>query len=141
MKRYPAFAHVGLTGRNPAALEAFYTKYFGFRRVRVLPVGQNPIVFLKNSGGMYLEIFTAEVESPVPPPEADGPRFPGLRHLAFQVDDVDAALKEMGEDARISLGPMSLDAFSPGWRAVWIRDPEGNIIEISQGYRDDEKAG
>lgn len=107
----------------------------------MLPVGQNPIVFLKNSGGMYLEIFTAEVESPVPPPEADGPRFPGLRHLAFQVDDVDAALKEMGEDARISLGPLSLDAFAPGWRVVWVRDPEGNIVEISQGYRDDEKAG
>ena len=141
MKRNPAFAHVGLTGRNPAALEAFYTKYFGFKRARVLPVGQNPIVFMKNPGGMYLEIFTAEVESPVPPPEADGPRFPGLRHLAFQVDDVDAALKEMGEDARISLGPLSLDAFAPGWRVVWVRDPEGNIVEISQGYRDDEKAG
>lgn len=141
MSRYPVFAHVGLTGRNPAALEEFYTKYFGFRRARVLPAGHCLIVFLKNLDGMYLEIFAAEENRPGPPPENDGPRYPGLRHLAFHVDDLDAVLKAMGEDAVVTLGPLSLDEFAPGWKVVWVRDPEGNIVEISQGYRDEEMTG
>jgi glyoxylase I family protein len=138
IKHFPAFAHVGITAKNPAALEAFYTKYFGFRRARVLTGGKNPIVFLKNPEGVYLELFAAEDESPIPPPEANGYRFPGLRHMAFQVDDVDAVLEEMAGDAVISLGPLALDKYAPGWRVVWVKDPEGNIVEIGQGYRDEE---
>ena len=43
----------------------------------------------------------------------------------------------MGTDAVITLGPMSFDAFIPGWRTVWVKDPDGNIVEISQGYVDE----
>ena len=28
--------------------------------------------------------------------------------------------------------------FIPGWRTVWLADPEGNIVEVSQGYTDQE---
>jgi glyoxylase I family protein len=87
---------------------------------------------------MYIEIFQAEGEAPVPPASGDGPHYPGWRHLAFQVDDVDAKIAEMGDDARITRGPLSFDAFIPGWRTVWMTDPEGNIVEISQGYVDQE---
>ncbi len=44
----------------------------------------------------------------------------------------------MGSDATVTLGPLSFDAFIPGWRSAWLADPEGNIIEISQGYADQE---
>jgi glyoxylase I family protein len=54
------------------------------------------------------------------------------------VDNVEAKLAEMGEDARITLGPLDFDAFIPGWRTVWVADPDGNIVEISQGYVDQE---
>jgi len=50
---------------------------------------------------------------------------------------VDAKLAEMGDAARITLGPFDFDAFIPGWRTVWVADPEGNIVEITQGYVDD----
>jgi glyoxylase I family protein len=33
---------------------------------------------------------------------------------------------------------MDFDAFIPGWRTVWVADPDGRIIEISQGYRDQD---
>ncbi len=61
-----------------------------------------------------------------------------MRHIAFKVDNVDAKLAAMGDDARITLGPFSFDDFIPGWRTVWVSDPEGNIVEISQGYVDQE---
>jgi len=61
-----------------------------------------------------------------------------VRHIAFQVDDVDAKIRDMGSDAHITLGPLDFDAFIPGWRTVWLSDPAGNIVEVSQGYTDQE---
>jgi glyoxylase I family protein len=134
---FTTFSHVGVTCKDPIAIERFYTKYFGFKRARVVPLGDEQIVFIK-SGDYYLELFQAKEESLVPPSEQDGIPYPGLRHLAFEVEDVDAKLAEMGDDAKITLGPFDFDDFIPGWRAVWIADPESNIIEISQGYVDEE---
>ena len=74
----------------------------------------------------------------MPPPGGPGPEYAGWRHLAFKVDDIDAVLAELGPEARITAGPMSFDEFIPGWRAVWIADPDGNIVEIGQGYVDQE---
>jgi glyoxylase I family protein len=44
----------------------------------------------------------------------------------------------MGDDAIVTLGPLTFDAFIPGWKTAWVRDPSGMIVEISQGYRDQE---
>ncbi len=131
------FAHVAVTCKDPITVERFYTRYFGFKRARVLPLGDNQIVFVK-SGNVYLEIFQSEGEAPFPAPEKDGPQYPGLRHLAFKVDDIDTMLSQMGDDAKVTLGPLDFDDFIPGWRTVWVADPEGNIVEISQGYVDEE---
>jgi glyoxylase I family protein len=132
-----AFAHIGLTCQDPIKLEKFYTRYFGFRRARVVPLGETQIVFLK-SGDMYLELFQATEKSPVPTPEKDGPAWPGVRHLAFQVKSVDVKLAELGDDAKVTLGPFNFHDFIPGWRTAWIADPEGNIVEITQGFVDQD---
>jgi glyoxylase I family protein len=131
------FSHVAISSKDPIATEQFYTKHFGFRRARVIPLGEDQIVFLK-SGNVYLELFQAKEDAPVPAPKADGPGYPGWRHIAFQVDDVDAKLAAIGADAQVTFGPLSFDDFIPGWRTAWIADPDGNIVEISQGYTDQE---
>jgi glyoxylase I family protein len=134
-----ALHHIAIACANPQVIEQFYTQHFGFRRTRAIPVGDSAIVFLK-LGDCYLELFQATEPAPVPPPAKDGPWFPGWRHLAFKVDDVDATLTAMGDAARITLGPLSFDDVIPGWRTAWLADPEGNIVEISQGYTDPEGA-
>ncbi len=131
----PTFVHIGINCKDMVATEQFYTKHFGFKRARAVPLGDRQIIFLK-SGQTYLELFQAEGEPPYPLPNNDGPTYPGFRHIAFRVDDVDAKLREMGQDATIKLGPFSFDDIIPGWRGVWIADPNGNIIELSQGYQD-----
>ncbi len=131
------FSHVALNCRDPLATERFYAKHFGFRRARVIPLGSDQIVFLK-SGAVYLELFKAQGEPPGGPAEKDGPGHRGVRHLAFQVDEVDSTLKAMGADAQVTQGPLDFGAFIPGWRTVWVADPDGNIVEISQGYTDEE---
>lgn len=131
------WAHLALNCRDQGVTEEFYRRWFGFRPARrvALPDGSQ-IVFLRQ-GDVLLELFPAEGDGPVA--EADGPRSPGTaRHLAFQTDDLDAFLSHIGEAARISLGPLAFDEVIPGWRSVWLHDPDGVVVEVSQGYRDDD---
>lgn len=130
-----ALAHIGLNCRDIAATEGFYMKHFGFQRARVVPLGQNRIVFLKSRHG-YLELFQSSGETAAGG-APDGPTAPGFRHLAFRVGDVCAKLAEMGTDAVVTLGPLFFDEVIKGWGAAWIRDPDGRIVEICQGYEDE----
>jgi glyoxylase I family protein len=89
------FSHIALNCRDPLETERFYVRHFGFERARVIPLGEEQIVFLK-AGPVYLELFQAKGE-PASLPEADGPAVAsGIRHLAFQVDSVDDTLAAMG---------------------------------------------
>ena len=130
------FSHVALNCRDMLATERFYVQHFGFRRVRTIPLGEQQIVFLR-SGDVLLELFASEGEAPGDAAQGDGPHTAGVRHIAFQADDVDAALAALGEDADVTLGPLDFGDFIPGWRTVWVRDPDGVIVEISQGYVDE----
>lgn len=132
------FHHISLTCKDPLAIERFYTRHFGFQRARVVPLGDdNQIVFLRGPG-LYLELFRATQENPLRPPRDDGYPWPGVRNFSFQVDDVDAKLAAMGPEADLAFGPLRFDAFISGWRSAWLRDPDGNLVQITQGYRDQE---
>lgn len=129
--------HVGMSCKDPLAIERFYARHFGFRRVRVVPIGAEQVVFLR-AGDFYLELFQAKQDAPAPPAGGAGPEYPSFRHLAFAVDDVDAKIAEMGADARVTLGPFGFDDWIQGWRGAWVSDPEGNVVELAQGYRDQD---
>jgi glyoxylase I family protein len=131
------FHHISLTCQDPIAVERFYTKYFGFKRARVVPLGDRQIVFLRGAG-IRLELFQATEDRPIPPPERDGYPWPSVRNISFEADDVDAKLKAMGDDAKIAFGPLDFEAFIPGWRSVWLWDPTGNLVQLTQGYVDQE---
>jgi glyoxylase I family protein len=135
------WSHVGLNCRDLAASEEFYTALFGFHRARAVPIGaDDQIVFLRN-GDAYLELFSAQGEG-APPATADGPAHAGvIRHLAFQVDDLDEFLDGLDRTIPITLGPLEFHDIIPGWRTVWISDPDGVVVEVSQGYRDAPAAG
>ncbi|MFE9093926.1 VOC family protein [Streptomyces sp. NPDC007264] len=131
------FSHVGLNCRDQKTTEEFYTRWFGFTRARVVDLGDSEIVFLRR-GDAYLELFPA-ASGPAAVAAGDGPGEPGaMRHLAFQTDSVDAFLAELGDEADITLGPLDFDDFICGWRTVWVRDPDGVIVEVSQGFEDDD---
>jgi glyoxylase I family protein len=131
-----AMNHIGFNCADPIAIERWYAKHFGFERRRVYLPGPDQVVVIGN-GGVALELFPVAAEAGPKLDVHDGPTEPGVRHLAFLVDDVDAKLAEMGEDARITLGPLDMSAFIEGMRVVWISDPEGNIVELNQGYTDE----
>ncbi|GHD81784.1 VOC family protein [Streptomyces goshikiensis] len=130
------WSHVGLNCTDQKTTEDFYTRYFGFTRARVVDLGESRIVFLRK-GDAYLELFAADT-APAGAAHEDGPQAPGrMRHLAFQTDSVDAFLASLGDAAEVTLGPLDFDDFICGWRTVWVRDPDGVIVEVSQGFEDD----
>jgi glyoxylase I family protein len=129
------FSHMALVCRDPLLIERFYTRHFGFTRARVYMPGPNQVVMIR-SGDARLELFPATQPGSMQPAGGAGPEYPGWRHLALQVDDVDATLAAMGDEARVTLGPQN-SQFIPGMRVVWLADPEGNIVELNHGYVDE----
>jgi len=131
------WSHVGLNCRDQKATEEFYSRWLGFERVRKVSADETDVIFLRN-GHVLLELFPANGD-PLFESTADGPPNPGvIRHLAFQTEDVDGFLAELGDEAPVSLGPLDFKEFIPGWRTVWLQDPDGVIVEVSQGYRDQD---
>jgi glyoxylase I family protein len=131
------WAHVGLNCHDQQVTEEFYTRWFGFRRARVVPIPDGEILFLR-SGDIHLELFPAGAGSGIVA-RSDGPTEPGtVRHIAFRTESVDNVLAAMGDAAEVTLGPLDFDEIVPGWRTVWLRDPDGVVVEVSQGFRDQE---
>jgi glyoxylase I family protein len=131
------WSHAALNCRDIDATAEFYCRWFGFTRAATFPVGDSKIVFLRK-GEAYLELFQAADGSA----GGDGPTSAGtLRHIALQTDDIDQVLAEMGPQAQVSLGPLCFDEFVPGWRSVWMKDPDGTVVEVSQGYKDQTPGG
>jgi glyoxylase I family protein len=130
------WSHAGLNCADVDVTERFYRTLFGFERARVVGQGADRIVFLRN-GVTYLELFGV-AGSTAGRAAQDGPRDPGsIRHLAFQTDELDAFLDRIRGTVPITLGPLRFDEVIPGWRTVWISDPDGVVVEVSEGYRDD----
>ena len=130
------FAHIALNCADPIAIEKFYTKHFGFRRTRVYSPGPDQVVMIR-LGSMWLELFKRTELSPLGKPQKDGFDYGGFRHMAFLVDDLDATLAALGGAAPVMLGPIDMSNYVEGMRVAWIADPEGNIVELNQGYKDE----
>jgi glyoxylase I family protein len=132
------WSHVGLNCRDTKLTRGFYERWFGFELARAVPAGGDEILFLRKDG-IYLELFPTAAPAPGAAADGAGAEVPGVvRHIAFQTADVDAFLQDMGEAADVSLGPIDFGTFIAGWKTVWLRDPDGVVVEVSQGYRDEE---
>ncbi len=132
------WSHVGLNCRDLDRTENFYRTWFGFERARVVELGAVRIVFLRK-GSAYLELFSSDEQAVTS--AGDGPRNPGaIRHLAFQTEQFDAFINRIDRDIPVLLGPLRFDDVIPGWRTVWISDPDGVVVEVSEGYRDQDPA-
>jgi len=76
-------------------------------------------------GGLYqIELFSF----PEPPPRPSRPEAAGLRHLAFEVDDIELAIAEVNAHGVIT-EPIRVDEFT-GKRFTFMADPDGLPIEF-----------
>ena len=105
----------------------FYVETLGFQIIRenYRPSRGDYKLDLKLEG-CELELFSASGN----PPRPSYPEACGLRHLAFRVDDVDAAIAELREKG-IETEPVRVDEFT-GKRMTFFQDPDGLPLELHE---------
>lgn len=85
-----------------------------------------------HDAGPTLEIF--QYDGPAPDAALPAVNRPGLGHLAFQVEDVAAALQAVLAAGGSAVGEIVTAQVAGAGRItfVYARDPEGNILELQQ---------
>ena len=126
--------HVAFNCINKIKMEQFYTKHFGFRRARVFNAGsENEFVMLRLEN-MCIELFRSTGDRPASNSKNDV----GFRHIAFEVLDLDNMVACLIADG-VKVGEIIDYSDSvAGLRICFFDDPEGNKVEIMQGWSDDE---
>jgi len=79
---------------------------------------------LEIAGQYQIELFSF----PDPPPRPSRPEATGLRHLAFEVDDVEQAARHI-QSHNIPIEPIRVDEFTDK-RFTFFADPDGLPIEF-----------
>ncbi|MFQ3231682.1 VOC family protein [Reinekea sp.] len=74
--------------------------------------------------GFEIELFSF----PDPPVRASQPEAQGLRHLAFRVADLNAAINYL-DSMRVSVEPIRVDELT-GNRFTFFKDPDGLPLEL-----------
>lgn len=131
----PAVHHIAFSCADRHAQEAFYRQHFGFERCRVFRRGEPGEFVMLRRGDCCLELFGAADGT------ARGGEQPvGFKHLAFEVEDLDAAVADLRADGIEPDPIIDCGSIVPGLRICFLRDAEGNIIELMQGWQDEEGA-
>ncbi|GAB3587257.1 VOC family protein [Hymenobacter daeguensis] len=79
------------------------------------------------NGQYVIELFSF----PSPPPRPSYPEAAGLRHLAFAVPDVAAAIRHL-EQHGVACEPIRIDELT-GRRFTFFADPDGLPLEFYEG--------
>ena len=119
--------HVAIIVSDYKKSRKFYVETLGFQIIRenYRPSRGDYKLDLKLEG-CELELFSASGN----PPRPSYPEACGLRHLAFRVDDVDAAIAELREKG-IETEPVRVDEFT-GKRMTFFQDPDGLPLELHE---------
>jgi glyoxylase I family protein len=139
--------HVAISTPDLDRLAAFYVDVIGFSPVMSTSWSNRPLVdrmigldgsaarqVMLQAGNAYLELF--QYESP-PGRLADPTRPPsdhGYTHFCLDVTDIDAEYERLSTAGMTfhSSPPTSEEMGSGRLRAIYGRDPDGNIVELQE---------
>ena len=118
--------HIAIICSDYEKSKHFYTVVLGFKAVREVyrKERQSYKLDLEVGGHYQIELFSF----PDPAARPSRPEAAGLRHLAFEVDDVDAAKQEI-EKHGVVVEDIRVDEFT-GKRFTFFADPDGLPIEL-----------
>ena len=126
--RILATHHLALTTGRFELLRRFYVETLGLPVLGGFP--EQDIVFVA-AGSTAIEII-GEDGAPVVDPDDRAARH-GWHHLAWEVEDVDVAFAELtARGAPTHSPPESFPASAPSMRIAFLRDPDGNLLELVQ---------
>jgi glyoxylase I family protein len=118
--------HVALIVSDYERAKRFYTQVLGLRVIAEhwRAARQSWKLDLAGDGGLQLELFTF----PGAPPRPSRPEALGLRHLAFRVADLDAALAQLRAHG-IDHEEIRVDEYTQR-RFAFFADPDGLPLEF-----------
>lgn len=119
--------HVAIISSNYEVSKDFYVNKLGFQVIReVYRKERNSYKLDLKIGDSQIELFSFEN----PPKRPSYPEACGLRHLAFEVDNIETTVKELNSKG-IKTEPIRIDEFT-NMKFTFFSDPDGLPLELYQ---------
>jgi len=118
--------HIAIICSDYAVSKAFYVEILGFSIIKETYRSERESykLDLALSGIYCIELFSF----PNPPHRISGPEAAGLRHLAFEVENLDKAIDHLSKNQVMS-DPVRIDDIT-GKRFTFFSDPDGLPLEL-----------
>jgi glyoxylase I family protein len=126
MLRINRVHHIAIICADYELSKHFYTQILGFKIIQEnYRAGRKSYKLDLEVGNLYqIELFSF----PEPTKRPSRPEAAGLRHLAFEVDNIDEAIAAITADG-VVVEPIRIDEFT-GKRFTFFADPDGLPIEF-----------
>lgn len=126
MLRINAVHHIAIIVSDYENSKRFYTEVLGLKIIREVfrAERQSYKLDLSLNGNYLIELFSF----PNPPKRVSRPEATGLRHLAFEVDNIETTVDFLTSKNAIP-EPVRIDEFT-GKKFTFINDPDGLPIEF-----------
>ena len=120
------FHHVAIICSDYPRSKQFYTEILGFSVIaeNYREARDSYKCDLALADGSQIELFSF----PNAPTRPSRPEAQGLRHLAFKVDDLDAAIQKL-TDKGVECEPIRVDEYTDK-RFTFFQDPDGLPLEL-----------
>jgi glyoxylase I family protein len=123
--------HVAISVSNLVRSSRFYCRWFGLKKSATFRHPGLNIVLLK--GSFTLELFQFDKRKPLPRyrKSLDSDlRTIGVKHFSVEVSQIEKLYAQF-KKARVPLATV-LRTFDSGSRYFFIKDPDGNLVEIME---------
>ena len=129
------FDHVGLSVADLDLQQAFYERALGLAEVEesfAMPEAQVRSVVLRNAEGLKIELIERGGSAPQEFTDPfDGAAVQGYFHWCLAVDSVEKSFAKLIEAGATEVSPPA-DGARPGTRFAYVKDPEGNLLELKK---------
>ncbi len=118
--------HIAIICSNYEKSKAFYTKVLGLEIIREVyrEKRQSYKLDLALNGEYIIELFSF----PTPPKRVSRPEARGLRHLAFQVENIETTIKHLNQQG-VKTEPIRIDEYT-NKRFTFFADPDDLPLEL-----------
>jgi glyoxylase I family protein len=118
--------HIAIICSDYQRSKQFYSEILGLKITQeIFRKERNSYKLDLEVAGLYqIELFSF----PDPPVRPSRPEATGLRHIAFEVDDIEEAIRHI-QSHNIFIEPIRVDEFT-GKRFTFFADPDGLPIEF-----------
>jgi catechol 2,3-dioxygenase-like lactoylglutathione lyase family enzyme len=131
MKGITGLGHVALKVKDIQRSLDFYSGKMGFKEMLRLNKddGSLWLIYLRITDDQYLELFPDAPEDQAP---ADGTN--GVNHYCLTVEGIESVVEAIVAAGIEIFRPLKTGA--DGNRQAWVKDPDGNRIELMEMSRD-----